>query len=146
MKKVNKNKFNYKLIILLACLVIAVLTGVCIFLKDRSIKNEQAKNDALVMTNLAIRKYIEDKGYENENNIAFMYQLNQLDRTGDVLKCPFNGKPYDADSSALVDYNQFRLTFSTRTYLYCGNRAVVYSCTAENDIYESHCSVEIVKR
>ena len=140
MKKLKSNKCY----ILVALLILIVVVAVFFVLGND--KNEKAKKDALVLSNMAVRKYIEDKEYDKEDNVARVYDLIELDGLETVLECPLNNKLYEKDSYVSVNYDQSNKDLTVQTQLYCGKHIINYNCDTKNDVYKSDCTLEIDKR
>lgn len=91
-KVMKKDSINLTTVVIIICSLLAVFISAYLVVKANNDKIEQAKKDALVITSSALRKYIESEGYNNEDNVAIVYSLSELDKLENVLSCPFNKK------------------------------------------------------
>lgn len=130
MKKNKKNELNYKIIVTL-CLIIIILVFAILFLKINKAKEDKAKNDALTLINMAIHNYIYDKGYNRE--MAVGYTLAEFSNHAKRdLKCPYNDKSYDKDSSVTLYYDQNANSLMISANLICGRHIIQYDCNTDS--------------
>ena len=142
MKKVNKKGKDNKLLLIIGiCFALVIVLVILFFV--RNIKYDLAKQDAILIGNLGLNKYLMEEEHLNNENIHVQYNLSDFNVPYSSMECPINNKRYEtsvnsygsSESHVFVNYHDGLLDLSVQ--LKCGKRYVKYSFSSDysNKIY-----------